>query len=108
MQKCKAAFLRRVKINDFNGTQKIANMGYAEATDYMTAAVQGFKLEMTDATRINDVFSELAAISASDTQEIASALTRTASIANSAGMALETTSAFLTQMINFAIYTRIA
>ena len=78
---------------------RIANMDYAEATDYMTAAVQGFKLEMTDATRINDVFSELAAISASDTQEIASALTRTASIANSAGMALEATSAFLTQMI---------
>lgn len=78
---------------------RIANMDYAEATDYMTAAVRGFKLEMTDASRVNDVFSKLAAISASDTQEIADALTRTASIANSAGMSLETTSAFLTQMI---------
>ena len=78
---------------------RIANMDYAEATDYMTAAVRGFKLEMSDASRVNDVFSKLAAISASDTQEIADALTRTASIANSAGMSLETTSAFLTQMI---------
>lgn len=87
---------------------RIANMDYAQATDFMTAAVKGFKLEVTDATRVNDVFSELAAITAADTYEIASALTRTASIANSAGMSLETTSAFLTQMINFAIYTRIA
>lgn len=87
---------------------RIANMDYAEATDYMTAAVRGFKLEMSDASRVNDVFSKLAAISASDTQEIADALTRTASIANSAGMSLETTSAFLTQMINFATYTRVA
>lgn len=78
---------------------RIANMDYAQATDFMTAAVKGFKLEVTDATRVNDVFSELAAITAADTYEIASALTRTASIANSAGMALETTSAFLTQMI---------
>ena len=83
-------------------------MDYAQATDFMTAAVKGFKLEVTDATRVNDVFSELAAITAADTYEIASALTRMASIANSAGMSLETTSAFLTQMINFAIYTRIA
>lgn len=87
---------------------RIANMDYAEATDYMTAAVRGFKLEMTDASKVNDVFSKLAAITASDTQEIADALTRTASIANAAGMSLETTSAFLTQMINFATYTRVA
>ena len=78
---------------------RIAGMDYAEATDYMTAAVRGFKLEMEDATRVNDVFSKLAAISAADTGEIADALTRTASIANAAGMELETTSAFLTQMI---------
>lgn len=78
---------------------RIANMDYSTATDYMTAAIRGFKLEMTDTTRVNDVFSELAAKTAADTQEIAEALTKTASIANSAGMSLETTSAFLTQMI---------
>lgn len=78
---------------------RIAGLEYATATDYMTAAIRGFKLEMEDATRVNDIFSRLAAITASDTGEIASALTRTASIAQSAGMDIEQTSAFLTQMI---------
>lgn len=87
---------------------RIAGMDYAEATDRMTAAIRGFKLEMEDAQRVNDVFSELAAITASDTDELSSALTRTASIASSAGMSLETTTAFLAQMINFATYTRVA
>lgn len=78
---------------------RIAGMDYAEATDRMTAALRGFKLEMEDAQRVNDVFSALAAESAVDTDELSSALTRTASIAASAGMELETTSAFLSQMI---------
>ena len=78
---------------------RIAGMDYAEATDRMTAALRGFKLEMSEATRVNDVFSALAAESAVDTDELSYALTKTASIAASAGMELETTSAFLSQMI---------
>lgn len=63
--------------------------------------LRGFNMELseTSAQRVNDVYSELAAITASNTQEIADAMTRTASIANSAGMAFETTSAFLAQTI---------
>lgn len=57
------------------------------------------ELNETSAQRINDVYSELAAITASDTEEIADAMTRTASIADSAGMDFEKTSAFLAQMI---------
>lgn len=87
---------------------RIAGMDFAEATDRMTAALRGFKLEMSEASRVNDVFSALAAESAVDTDELSYALTKTASIAASAGMELETTSAFLSQMINFAIYTRVA
>lgn len=80
---------------------RIANMDYTKATDLMTAALRGFNMELnnTSAQRINDVYSELAAITAADTEEIADAMTRTASIANSAGMEFETTSAFLSQMI---------
>ena len=78
---------------------RIAGMDYAEATDRMTAALRGFKLEMSEASRVNDVFSALAAESAVDTDELSYALTKTASIAASAGMELETTSAFLSQMI---------
>ncbi len=80
---------------------RIASMDYTKATDLMTAALRGFNMELneTSARRINDVYSELAAITAADTEEIADAMTRTASIANSAGMEFETTSAFLSQMI---------
>ena len=80
---------------------RIAGLEAAEATDMMTAALRGFNMEInqTSAQRINDVYSELAAITASDTQEIGSAMERTASIANSANMEFETTSAFLAQMI---------
>ena len=74
----------------------------------MTAALRGFKLEMEDTQRVNDVFSALAAESAVDTDELSAGLTRTASLAQSAGMELETTSAFLSQMINYATYTRVA
>ena len=78
---------------------RIAGMDFAEATDRMTAALRGFKLEMSEASRVNDVFSALAAESAVDTDELSYALTKTASIAASAGMELETTTAFLSQMI---------
>jgi len=78
---------------------KIAGLDFATATNEMTAAIRGFKLEMSDASRVNDIFSALAAEAAVDTQEVAYALTKTASIAQSAGLTLESTSAFLTQMI---------
>ena len=76
---------------------RIANLDYATATDYMTAALRGFNMELNEAsaTRVNDVYSKLAAITASDTREISIAMTKTASIANSANMELETTAALL-------------
>lgn len=80
---------------------RIANMEYATATDMMTAALRGFNMTLneTSAKRVNDVYSELAAITAADTEEIATAMTKTASIANSASMEFETTAAFLSQII---------
>jgi TP901 family phage tail tape measure protein len=80
---------------------RIAGLDYAEATDLMTAALRGFNMELneTSAKRINDVYSELAAITAADTEEIATAMTKTASIAKSANMEFETTAAFLSQII---------
>ena len=80
---------------------RIARMDAADATNKMTAALRGFNMELneTSAQRVNDVYSELAAITAADTQEIANAMTKTASIASNAGMDFETTSAFLSQII---------
>lgn len=78
---------------------RIANLDGAEATNLMTAALRGFNMEMNEANRVNDVYSQLAAKSAADTEEIATAMSKTASIAANAGASFENTSAFLTQII---------
>jgi hypothetical protein len=48
---------------------KIAGMESAEATEAMTAALRGFNMELNEmsATRVNDVYSQLAAVTAADT-----------------------------------------
>lgn len=80
---------------------RIASLDAAEATDRMTNALRGFNMELneTNANRIADVYSKLAAITAADVDEISTAMTKTASIASSAGMQFETTAAFLSQII---------
>ena len=80
---------------------RVAGLSAEDATNKMTAALRGFNMELneTSAQRVADVYSELAAITASDVNEISSAMTKTASIAASAGMEFETTAAFLSQII---------
>ena len=80
---------------------RIAGLSAKDATDRMTAALRGFNMELNEmsAQKISDVYSELAAITASDVNEISKAMTKTASIASSAGMEFETTAAFLSQII---------
>ena len=80
---------------------KIAGMESTEATQAMTAALRGFNMELTEtsATQVNDVYSQLAAVTAADTEQIATAMNKTASIAHSANMEFETTAALLAQII---------
>lgn len=80
---------------------KIAGMESAEATEAMTAALRGFNMELSEAsaTKVNDVYSQLAAVTAADTEQIATAMEKTASIAASANMEFETTAALLAQII---------
>ena len=80
---------------------RIAGLEAADATDMMTAALRGFNMEIneTSAEHINDVYSNLAAKTASNTEELGTAMQRTASIAHSAGMSFEGTAAFLAQAI---------
>ena len=80
---------------------RVANMEASDATTAMTAALRGFNMEINEvsATRVNDVYSELAAITAADTSQIATAMGKTASIAASANMEFETTAALLAQII---------
>lgn len=80
---------------------RIAGMGAAESTDAMTAALRGFNLELNKAgaQKVNDIYSKLAAVTASDTGEISTAMTKTASLAHNAGMDIETTTAYLAKAI---------
>ena len=79
---------------------KIAGLDYATATDYMTVALRGFKMEMEDAQRVTDVYSALAAATASDTEEIAVAMSKTASSAEAVGASMESTAAMIATMIS--------
>lgn len=80
---------------------RIAGLDAAEATDRMTNALRGFNMELnaTQAQRVDDVYSQLAAMSASNVDEISTAMTKVASLANNANMEFETTAAFLAQII---------
>ena len=80
---------------------RIAGLDAAEATDRMTNAIRGFNMEINEANaqRIDDVYSKLAAISASDVDEISTAMTKVASLAHNANMEFETTAALLAQII---------
>ena len=80
---------------------RIAGLEAADATDRMTNALRGFNMELnsTDAQRVDDVYSQLAAMSASNVDEISTAMTKVASLAHSANMEFETTAAFLAQII---------
>lgn len=80
---------------------RIAGLDAAEATDRMTNALRGFNMEITatNAQRVDDVYSELAANTASNVDEISTAMTKVASLANNANMEFETTAAFLAQII---------
>ena len=77
----------------------VAELDFAQATDYLTAAVNGFNIEAQDSIEITDTWAALAAASAVDVQELAVAISKVASLAKSAGMDINTTSAFLSKML---------
>ena len=78
---------------------RISGLDYADATNYMTNAIRSFKMEMQDAQTVVDVYSALAASSASSTTELATAMSKTASSAAAVGASFESTSAMMAVMI---------
>lgn len=80
---------------------RIASLDTAEATERMTNALRGFNMELdqTSAQKVADVYSELAAITAADVDQLSSAMTKTASIASNAGATFENTAAFIAQIV---------
>ena len=84
----------------------ISELDFTSATNFMTAAINGFKLSADDAVMVTDTWANLAAQAAVDTDELATAISKVASISQSAGMDINSTSAFLTKMINLIMLTR--
>lgn len=80
---------------------RIAGLQAEEATNRMTGQLRSFNMELneTSAQRVSDVYSQLAQISASNVDELSTAMTKTASIAHNAGQEFESTAAFLAQII---------
>ena len=78
---------------------RISGLDYADATNYMTNAVRSFKMEMSEADRVVDVYSAIAAKSATDVSELAVAMSKTASSAEAVGSSFENTAAMMAVMI---------
>lgn len=79
---------------------RIAGLDYSAAADYMTVAIRGFNMEMSEAQRVTDVYSALAASTASDTTELAVAMSKTASSVASVGASFESASAMIATMVS--------
>lgn len=76
-----------------------AEIDYATATDYLTAAINGYNIAASEAYTVTDSWSALAAASAVDVNELAVAMSKVASLAAASGLELETASAFLSKML---------
>jgi TP901 family phage tail tape measure protein len=78
---------------------KIAAIDVNDAANFLTAAINGFNLAASDATRIIDKFAALGAGAAASAQEIAIALSKVAPAAASAGVEIDNLMAFVTKGI---------
>lgn len=80
-------------IRDAVVLSKVAQTEGDKASEILTATINGFQLAATEGSRVNDVLSSIDLNSASSAEGIGIALTKVASMANSAGMSLEKTAA---------------
>ena len=78
---------------------KVSGLDYATTTDYMTTALRGFKMEMSEASTVVDVYSNLAANTAVSQEELAVAMSKTASSMESVGSTFQDTSAMIATMV---------
>lgn len=76
---------------------KVARVSVGDSVNYLTTALNGFRLSADDAMKVSDKFAAVAASSATDYDELAIALSKVASQANLAGMSIDYTTALLTK-----------
>ena len=82
-------------IKDSMVLSKDAQMSSEDASEVLTATLNGFQLNADQASRVNDILTSIDLESASDAGGIGSALTKVASQANNAGVSLEKTAAMI-------------
>ena len=75
---------------------KVAGISVGDSINYLTTALNGFKLSAEEARKVSDKFAAVASASASGYNEIAIALSKVASHANLAGRSIDYTTALLT------------
>lgn len=75
---------------------KVAGIDARESVRYLTAALNGYKLEATEAMAVSDKFSKLAAVSATDYADLAIALGKVAAQANASGVKMDSLLGFMT------------
>lgn len=74
---------------------KVAGISATDSINYLTTALNGFRLSANDAMNVSDKFAAIAANAATSYDEIAIALSKVASQANLAGMSIDYTTALL-------------
>lgn len=74
---------------------RVAGISGSDSINYLTTALNGFQLSSNQAMRVSDKFAAIAAASATDYEELATALSKVASQANVAGMSIDYTTALL-------------
>jgi len=85
-----------------------ANVGLAEASDWLTNILQGFNLTAKDTTRVADVIAATAANANTDMRELAEGMKFVAPVAQAAGYSLEETAAMMAMLANAGIKAGIA
>jgi len=78
---------------------KVSGLDYATSTDYMTTALRGFKMEMSEASTVVDVYSSLASTTAVSQGELAEAMSKTASSLESVGTSFQEASSMIATMV---------
>lgn len=74
---------------------KVAGISVGDSINYLTTALNGFKLSANEAMKVSDRFAAVAASSATGYDELAIALSKVASQANLAGMSIDYTTSLL-------------
>lgn len=76
-------------IHDSLVLSKVGQIKSADATDYLTSALNGYKLEAQDAISVIDKLTAVDAISASESGGLAESMSKTASAADMAGVSMD-------------------